>query len=185
MILVVYAHPYPRRSRANRALLEAVGELPDLTVRSLYDLYPGFDIDVEAEQTALAAARILVWLHPIYWYSVPGLLKHWFDTVLTYGFAFGPGAHALNGKPCLWAVTTGAGEQAYTAAGAHEHAFLDFAAPVEETARFCGLAWEPPFVLHGAHQHDDAELARRARGLRDRLQALRESLLAAEAAAAP
>ena len=56
MILIVRAHPYPQRSRAGRALLEAVHDLPDLEVRSLYDLYPDFDIDVAAEQAALARA---------------------------------------------------------------------------------------------------------------------------------
>ena len=45
MILVVFAHPYPDRSSANRALVEALAGLPDLEVRSLYDLYPSFDID--------------------------------------------------------------------------------------------------------------------------------------------
>ncbi|WP_294260770.1 NAD(P)H-dependent oxidoreductase [Propionivibrio sp.] len=75
MILIVRAHPYPQRSRAGRALLEAVHDLPDLEVRSLYDLYPDFDIDVAAEQAALARADLVVWLHPIYWYSAPAMLE--------------------------------------------------------------------------------------------------------------
>ena len=46
MICLIYAHPYPDRSRGNRVLLEAVRQLPGLDLRSLYDLYPDFGIDV-------------------------------------------------------------------------------------------------------------------------------------------
>ena len=81
MILVIYAHPYPQHSRAGKAMLEAVRDLPDLEVRSLYDLYTDFDIDIAAEQAALKRAELVVWLHPVYWYSVPALLKHWFEPV--------------------------------------------------------------------------------------------------------
>ncbi|HEX4353552.1 MAG TPA: NAD(P)H-dependent oxidoreductase, partial [Polyangiales bacterium] len=71
MIDLVYAHPYPHRSRANHLMLAAVRDLPGLEIRSLYDLYPDFSIDVDAEQEALLRARIVVWQHPTYWYSVP------------------------------------------------------------------------------------------------------------------
>ncbi len=185
MILVVFAHPYPSRSRANRALQQAIAPLPDLEIRSLYERYPDFDIDVAAEEAALRRARIVVWQHPIYWYSVPGLLKHWFDKVLCRGVAYGPGGDALRDKHCLWAVTTGADERAYTMAGTHQHAFLAFSAPVEETARFCSMRWEPPFVLHGAHTLDDESLARQAQGLRTRLEGLVEAVKAREAGTTP
>ena len=87
MILVVLAHPYPDRSYANRALLASLDGLAGVEVRSLYDLYPDFAIDAAAERAALAAASVVVWQHPIYWYSVPALLKLWFEKVLTPGWA--------------------------------------------------------------------------------------------------
>ena len=40
----------------------------------------------------------IVLQHPLYWYSVPGLLKHWFDKVLARGFAYGAGGRELVGK---------------------------------------------------------------------------------------
>src|SRR6188768_2948767 len=110
MILVVYAHPYPTRSRAGRALIAAIGDLAGVEVRSLYDLYPDFDIDVDAEQKALTAADVVVWLHPFYWYSVPGLMKHWFDKVLEQGWAYGDTGVALRGKHCLWVPAVGSEE---------------------------------------------------------------------------
>jgi glutathione-regulated potassium-efflux system ancillary protein KefF len=108
-VVVIAAHPYPDRSRVNRVLTAAVADLPGVDVRSLYDLYPDFSIDVEAEQEALAASAAVVWQHPLYWYSVPALLKLWFERVLTAGWAYGPDGNAVRGKRCLRVVSTGRG----------------------------------------------------------------------------
>jgi glutathione-regulated potassium-efflux system ancillary protein KefF len=169
MILIVHAHPYPSRSRAGRALLAAATTLPEVSVRSLYVTYPDFDIDIAAEQAALASASHIVWLHPLYWYSVPGLMKHWFDKVLSLGWAYGKGGHALRGKHVLWAPTTGGDEAAYHASGMHEHPFPTFVPPVEETARFCGMVWAEPFVVHGAHTISADALAATAEAFKQRL----------------
>lgn len=169
MILIVHAHPYPQRSRACRALLDAVRDLPDLEVRSLYDLYPDFDIDVAAEQAALARADLVVWLHPMYWYSMPGMLKHWFDVVFIRGWAFGEGGDALQGKHCLWVPTTGGRASSFAETGVHQLPFEEFIAPIRQTAGFCGMEWETPFILHGAHLIPDEEIAAAASALRDRL----------------
>jgi glutathione-regulated potassium-efflux system ancillary protein KefF len=170
MICVIYAHPYPSHSRANQTLLSMLPDGPEIEVRSLYDLYPDFDIDVRAEQAALSAADVIVWMHPVYWYSVPGLLKHWFDQVLVHGWAYGEGGNTLRGKRCLWVATTGGDEAAYSAAGMHEQAFANFIPPLQETARFCGMQWETPVILHGAHLIEDTALAAHGGQLAQRLR---------------
>ena len=169
MILVLYAHPYPQHSRACKAMLNAVTDLPGLEVRSLYDLYPDFDIDVAAEQAALSRADLMVWLHPIYWYSVPSMLKHWFDVVLLRGWAYGKEGNALRGKPCLWVVSAGGDENSYSRDGMHEQPFEKFVPPIEQTARFCGMKWQTPIVLHGAHEVNDVELSAATQIFRARL----------------
>ena len=108
----------------------------------------------------------------MYWYSVPGLLKHWFDRVLTRGWAYGGGAAALRGKRCLWVVTAGGDERAFQPEGMHAHPFSSFVSPVEQTARFCGMLWEPPEVLLGAHQISDEALAEACRRYRRRVEGL-------------
>lgn len=175
MILILYAHPYPQHSRACRALLDAVTDLPGLETRSLYDLYPDFDIDVAAEQAALSRADLVVWLHPIYWYSVPSMLKHWFDVVLLRGWAYGKDGTALQGKRCLWVVSTGGDVDSYSAAGMHQQPFEKFVPPIEQTARFCGMTWQTPIVVHGAHVVSDGELAAAAGNFRARLLELGEN----------
>ena len=175
MLNLVYAHPYPDRSRANRRLLEAVSDLAGVDVRSLYDRYPGFDIDVPAEQAALERSSIVVWQHPLHWYSVPGLLKHWFDKVLLRGWAYGDGGRALHGKRCLWVVTAGGDDHAYSAGGTHGRAFDHYAPVIEQTAVFCGMRWEPPLVVRNSHGLSNEELALAAAIYRERVQALLSS----------
>ena len=110
MILIIYAHPYPQHSHANKRMLEQAGTLEGVEIRSLYQLYPDFNIDVAAEQAALARADLVIWQHPMQWYSVPPLLKLWMDKVLSHGWAYGHNGIALRGKSLMWAVTTGGGE---------------------------------------------------------------------------
>jgi len=176
MLVLISAHPYPDRSRANRALLDAVRDLEGIEIRSLYDLYPDFGIDVAAEQSALVRSKAIVWQHPMYWYAPPGLLKHWFDKVLVRGWAYGDGGTALVGKRCLWVTTTGGEPSSFRPEGMHGHPFSAFVPAVEQTARFCGMTWEPPLVLHGAHRVTDSALAATAADYRSRLERLIDDL---------
>lgn len=181
MIRLIYAHPYPQRSRANRVLLASVSDLPYVGTSSLYDLYPDFTIDVEGEQRALLAAKAVVWQHPLYWYSVPPLLKLWFDKVLAYGFAYGGSAAALRGMRCQWVVTTGGDDLAFTDGGMHAHPFASFVPPIEQTARFCQMRWEEPLVVHGSRRVGNHTLERAAEQYRARLIALYTQLSPASA----
>lgn len=174
MILVIHGHPYPGSSIAGSALLASIRDLEGVEVRSLYELYPDFDVDAAAEQAALARAGLVVWMHPVQWYGVPGLLKHWFDTVLAKGWAYGEGGSALAGKDCLWVATTGGDERAYSAGGRHGRPFADFAPSIERTARYCAMNWLEPFVVLGAHRLPPEALAEAARGLRRRLEEWRD-----------
>jgi glutathione-regulated potassium-efflux system ancillary protein KefF len=108
----------------------------------------------------------------MYWYSVPGLLKHWFDKVLVHGFAYGEGGRALKDKTCLWVTTTGGDEAAFSQAGMHAHPFAAFVPPIEQTARFCGMHWVEPIIVHGAHRRPEGELIHQAAHYRTRLLGL-------------
>jgi glutathione-regulated potassium-efflux system ancillary protein KefF len=173
MIDVVYAHPYPDRSVANRALIAALDGFADLRLASLYDLYPDWAIDVEAEQAALVPAKLLIWQHPMHWYGLTPMLMLWLDKVLAPGWAYGSGGTALQGKTCLWAVTTGGGdERAYNEHGIHSHGFEDFVRPVRQAATLCGMTFAEPFVLHGAHRSSSAALEAAALAYRERVAKL-------------
>jgi glutathione-regulated potassium-efflux system ancillary protein KefF len=162
VILVIQAHPYPRASRAGAALIAAIRDLPSLEVRSLYELYPDFDIDVAAEQAALERASVVVLMHPLYWYAVPAMLKHWIDTVLFEDWAHAERDSAkLKGKDCQWVVTTG-DDQAY-GPGAPSPV-------IEQIARACGMKWLEPFIVRSADRLSPEELREIGMALRARLQ---------------
>jgi putative NADPH-quinone reductase len=154
-ILVLYAHPEPHRSRINRRLAEAAASLDGVLVHDLYETYPDFFIDVTREQALAEQAELLVFLHPVRWYSMPSLLKEWVDSVLQPGWAHGPGATALHGKGYWLAVTTGSPEGAYGPGERHGHAFDAFLPPFQQTAALCGMQWWPPHILHGANGATD------------------------------
>jgi glutathione-regulated potassium-efflux system ancillary protein KefF len=149
--LILRAHPYPARSLVTQALLNVLASQDHVSVRDLYTLYPDFDIDIQAEQQALLQADLIIWLTPVYWYSVPALMKHWFDQVLAYGWAYGHEAQALQGKSAWWIASAGAPEDAYTPSGSHHRSFDDFIAPIQNTAVYCGMHSLPHWVVHGGH----------------------------------
>lgn len=175
-VLVLLAHPDLQASRVHRYLrhrLQTMAPQPGscrIELRDLYALYPDFDLDVAAEQQAAAAADLIVWQHPIHWYGMPALMKHWLDQVLALGWAYSTPHKALAGKD-LWLVTsTGGPEAAYRPQGYNRHFFDAFLPPYEQTAWLCGLRFLPPLVLHGAHAVDDAALKQQADIYLDRLR---------------
>ena len=108
-ILVISGHPNLPDSTANKTVLDAVkNHFGDaINMRELDKLYVNGKFDVPAEQKALAEADIVVLQFPVYWYSVPGLLKQWIDDVFEYGFAYGSQGTALRGKKLLISATAG------------------------------------------------------------------------------
>ncbi|WP_227753639.1 MULTISPECIES: NAD(P)H-dependent oxidoreductase [Ramlibacter] len=168
-VLVLAAHPDWRQSRVNRRLRDAVLDLPGVGVRDLYELYPDFDIDAEAERTAAAQARLIVLLHPLQWYSMPPLQKLWLDQVLAYNWAYGPRGHALQGKDLWLVATTGGPEDSYHPQGYNRYFFDAFLPPYEQTAALCGMRFLPPLVLHGARRAPEAEVQAHVATFRQRL----------------
>ncbi|WP_287497039.1 NAD(P)H-dependent oxidoreductase [Pandoraea sp. CB10b_02] len=157
-VYVIVAHPRWRDSRVNRRLLAAARSIAGVDVNDLYSTYPDFSIDVAAEQRRAAHADLIVLVHPIYWYSMPPLQKLWLDEVLSWGWAYGHGGHALAHKD-LWLVASTGGPQAsYRPEGYNRHDFADFLPPYEQTARLCGMRFLAPHVFHGARRSDDAAL---------------------------
>lgn len=80
-VLILFAHPRLEKSRANRALLDRMPRHAGITFHDLYEHYPDFNIDIRREQALLEKHDIVVLHHPFYWYSVPPLLKQYFDLV--------------------------------------------------------------------------------------------------------
>ncbi len=170
--LVVFSHPYSHFSRVNIRLLDSISRIPRLQIHSLYDEYPDFFIDVEAEQRLLRQYELIVFQHPFYWYSAPALFKEWIDAVLQKGFAYGPDGRALLGKRWLSCISTGGSAEAYGDTGRHGFPIRQFLLPFEQTARLCGMDFLDPFIVHNSYQISDEELFHQCEAYRQRLETL-------------
>ena len=157
-VLILFAHPNLRSSRVHRRLIERVPDHPDLTFHDLYEVYPRLDIDIEREQALAESHDVLVFQHPFFWYSTPPILKQWEDLVLEHGWAYGSRGTALQGKRALNVVSAGGTEQAYQPGGYNRFTVRQLLAPIEQTARLCGMTYLPPWVVFGTHRLDPPDI---------------------------
>jgi len=150
-VLLVVGHPDLSQSKSNAALVDAVRDLPHVTVHDLYAAYPDFEIDVEAEQALLAEHDVIVFQHPVFWYNTTPLLKQWQDKVFTLGWAFtiDGSASQLAGKKAVVAVTAGVPAEYYTPEGQNGTTLDALLSSWGATLRLCQFHIEPLVKVYG------------------------------------
>lgn len=183
-ILILFAHPALQKSRVNRQLITYVNDIEGVTFHDLYEVYPDFHIHVAREQKMLVGHDIIVFHHPLFWFSVPALLKEWMDLVLEHMWAYGRKGRALKGKKLLSVITTGGRESLFREKGYNRHTMAEFLYPIGQTAHVCGMEYLPPFVVHGTHTITKEEIARHGEEYRKIITALRDGNVNFEAAGA-
>lgn len=150
-VLLVSGHGNLKNdSVANKTIIEEFHRLmPEAEIDKLDELYPDFNIDVEAEQQKLVGADVIVLQFPVWWYSQPALMHRWMEEAFQHGFSHGSKGKALQGKKLIASFTTGAPKEAYT------HEVLGYTAeefvmpPVVGTARLTGMELLEPVVTIG------------------------------------
>jgi glutathione-regulated potassium-efflux system ancillary protein KefG len=171
-ILIILAHPRYERSVVNKVLTEAIPVSDSVTVHDLYQLYPDFNIDTEAEKRLLLENDVVIFQHPFYWYSSPPLLKQWIDMVLEFGWAYGPGGTMLKGKLLVSAITTGGQRHTYSRDGHNRFTINELLAPFDQTAYLCKMSYLPPFAINGTHKITPPELKENAELYREIITSL-------------
>jgi NAD(P)H dehydrogenase (quinone) len=77
--------------------------------------------DVKSEQTKVIWADLVIFQFPMWWFSMPAILKGWVDRVLSRGFAYSSGhkyeTGHLKGKKAMLSLTTGTSSTLYTPNG--------------------------------------------------------------------
>lgn len=157
-ILLLFAHPALEKSRVHAAMLKQVEQLKEITINDLYQQYPFFDIDIRREQELLLSHDILVFQHPLYWYSSPAIVKQWQDLVLEHGWAYGKNGRMLEGKKFFHVITSGGRAESYKNDGYNAYSIQDFLRPIERTARLCRMIYLPPYVIHGTHRMNQDDI---------------------------
>ena len=157
-VLILFSHPNLEKSWANARLMNYINHKSGVTFHDLYEEYPNFNIDIEYEKSLLLEHDIIIWHHPIFWYSCPALMKQWIDLVLEFQWAYGPNGNALKGKRCFNVITTGSARIFYGEKGPHNYSIQTFLKPFEQTATLCGMTYLPPFAIMGVHRLSEEEL---------------------------
>lgn len=170
-ILFIVAHPYLRESRSNRAVVDAVSDLPGLTVHPLYDLYPYFHIDTRQEMETLLAHDMIVVQHPFYWYSMPALMRQWISEVFQPGWAYGAGGDKLKGKEFLLSVTIGGGAETYSENSYNRYPMETYLAPWNQTVHLCQMKWNKPALLYNSISASEEDLRQHGLQVRERIVA--------------
>ncbi len=173
-ILILFAHPAFHKSRINKALISAIKNMEGISVNNLYEKYPDFFIDIKTEQKLLLEHDVIVWHHPLYWYSAPAILKEWMDLVLEHGFAYGAKGRALQGKWAISAISTGGRKEIYSSSGSNRFTVNQFLAPFNQSATLCRMKYLPPFVVHSSHTLSESELNKHCMDYRKMILALRD-----------
>ncbi|GGP51762.1 NAD(P)H-dependent oxidoreductase [Saccharothrix coeruleofusca] len=140
--------------------------------------------DVLAEQEKLLWADTIILQFPLWWYTMPAILKGWVDRVFTCHFAYGVGEHSdtrygerfgegtLAGRRGMLVVTTGGPEAHYAPRGINGP-IDDLLFPIQHGILYHpGIEVLPPFVLYAVDRMTADEYADAAKAWEQRLLTL-------------
>jgi len=147
------------RDFPDRALTDRF--VPNIEIRRVLDrgTTPS---EIAAELEKLRAADLVVFQFPLWWSSVPAILKGWFDRVLSFAHVADTeeiaGRSYLRGKKAMLVTTLEAPEEVYAAGS--QSGVRELLAPISvNTLSYVGMTMIPTFVVYGATPEKAAEWA--------------------------
>lgn len=124
----------------------------------------GFSDDIRRELDYLLAADVLILQFPLYWFSVPAIMKGWIDRVFVDGIIYGSGRWydrgAMKGKRAMIAMTTGCYPSMCGADGINGNLDVMLWPLQNGTLRFVGYDVLPPFVAWSVAHKEQADRER-------------------------
>ncbi|MFV3333069.1 NAD(P)H-dependent oxidoreductase [Pseudomonas sp. NY15437] len=140
--------------------------------------------DIAAEQDKLRWADTVILQFPLWWFSMPAILKGWVERVYAYGFAYGVGEHSdarwgdrygegnLAGKRAMLVVTTGGWASHYGPRGINGP-IDDLLFPIHHGVLFYpGFDVLPPYLVYRTSRVDAERYAQIEQELGARLDSL-------------
>lgn len=177
--LVVVSHPDPHSltHQVAHSVVEAIRstgttvETADLAAESFDPRFSAADLslfrgngstpsDVAEEQTRIDRAEHLILVFPMYWWSMPALLKGWIDRVFVEGWAYEYGDRVfvkkLDRLTIHLVVVAGDDADSFERHGVHEAIRTQIERGIIE---YCGATVGPTNFVYGAETRSRAELA--------------------------
>ena len=134
----------------------------------------GYVAEIQTEIDHLLWSDVIIFQFPLYWFSMPAIMKGWIDRVFVDGIVYGDGRWydrgALGGRRAMLAISTGCYPSMCGPDGINGN--LDVILwPIQNgILRFVGCEVLPPFiawsVAHKEHEARSGDLARYDRRLR-------------------
>jgi len=123
----------------------------------------GFSPDIQAEMDKVMQADLIIFHFPLWWGSVPAIMKGWFDRVLAMGFAWNANARfstgLLRGKKALLVTTAGDPASFYTTEGMHRASIEQHLYSLaHNTLAFCGIDVLQSVIISNTTAASDSEL---------------------------
>ncbi|WP_295157251.1 NAD(P)H-dependent oxidoreductase [uncultured Brachyspira sp.] len=148
-ILLIFAHSYWGDSKVNRKLLESIKDFDNVTIHNLNDIYKERKIDnVKSEIDLLREADKIIFQFPLFWYSMPSLLKEWEDTVLS-DLLHKNDNKFLEGKTFKIITTAGGDKSHYDSLEFDMNALLSH---ITSSFKHFGLKTEDTLCFYGAKE---------------------------------
>jgi NAD(P)H dehydrogenase (quinone) len=137
-----------------------------------------FSPEITQEHLKLIAADLVLFIFPLWWFSMPAIMKGWVDRVFAIGFAYGGGRWydkgVFRGKRAMLAITTGGSEAAYTPTGIQGDIGLILYPIQHGILQYVGMDVLPPFVAYGASYAEEEDKERVRESFRQYLIRLEE-----------
>jgi NAD(P)H dehydrogenase (quinone) len=135
-----------------------------------------FAADVQAELDKLLAADFLLLQFPMWWFSMPAILKGWIDRVFAFGAVYDFGRTWENGmftgRKAMLSITASAPEIAFKPDGRNgdmERVLWPIHAGI---LALCGYSVLPPFIAHGIPFVGEDAMTAELERFRQRLQSI-------------
>ncbi|GME94029.1 unnamed protein product [Ambrosiozyma monospora] len=136
------------------------------------------------EQAKLKWADFLILQFPLWWYTIPAIMKGWVERVFSYGFAYAVniskdkphgdryGEGLFQGKRAMLLVTIGGPETGYSETGINGDIF-DILFPIQHGILFTpGYQVLEPYIIWRANRFPEESFPKAADDLRQRLRDL-------------
>nr|XP_019965884.1 PREDICTED: NAD(P)H dehydrogenase [quinone] 1 [Paralichthys olivaceus] len=162
---VIVSDLYAMNFRANATLDDVSGDLKNCKLfqygeETMHAWIEGrLSDDIVAEQRKVEESELIIFQFPLYWFSVPAIMKGWMDRVLTQGFAFSLEKMYNNGifkdKKAMLSFTTGATQTMFRPDGINGDINITLWPLQNGTLHFCGfqvlapqIFWSPAHCPH-------------------------------------
>ncbi|MSP51384.1 MAG: flavodoxin family protein [Alphaproteobacteria bacterium] len=136
----------------------------------------GLAPDIQAEVDKLFACDVLILQFPLWWFSVPAILKGWFDRVYAYGTLYDRERFydrgVLRGRRAMCALTMGAFPGKFMPDGCHGDLMLNLWPVHNGSLYYVGFDVLPPFAVAAVDHMSEAEKTAQLDAYAERLRTL-------------